>query len=87
VETGSGIVQAVKARARSQDYSIFTFDESPDILKWIDQGVISATLLQNPEEIGARSISFMLEWLEGKHNPLDRNYYTPIQLIKKKGVT
>ncbi|CAH0119298.1 MULTISPECIES: substrate-binding domain-containing protein [unclassified Paenibacillus] len=84
-EAAGGIVQVIKARDRIRNYSIYTFDENAEILDWIDKGILSATLLQHPEEIGFKSTTLILRWLEGKDNPLERNYYTPVEMIERKG--
>ncbi|RXZ84016.1 sugar ABC transporter substrate-binding protein [Paenibacillaceae bacterium] len=84
VEAVDGIVQVIKARNRIQDYHIFAFDQDQESFEFFDQGIISAAFYQYPEEIGAKSMKHILRWLEGKDNPLDRNYFTPVELISKK---
>ncbi|WP_142303752.1 sugar ABC transporter substrate-binding protein [Neobacillus soli] len=83
-EATSGIVQAVKGRGRLQDYLIYTFDQNPEISELINTGVVSAALMQNPEEIGAQSTTHMLRWLEGIEVPLEPNYYTSVHLLEKR---
>ncbi|MDQ6419670.1 sugar-binding protein [Paenibacillus sp. LHD-117] len=66
---GLGIVQMlkesgdelVKGRAR-----IIAFDDLPETLSYIDQGVIEATVVQQPYIMGQESVNLMLEYLQGK---------------------
>ncbi|MFF2445616.1 substrate-binding domain-containing protein [Neobacillus sp. NPDC058068] len=83
-EATSGIVQVIKGRGKLQDYSIYTFDQNPEISEFINNGVVSAAIIQYPEEIGAQSTTLMLRWLEGIEYPLEPNYYTNVQLLEKR---
>jgi ribose transport system substrate-binding protein len=83
-ESGLGIIQTIRTRAKLSDYMIYTFEDSPETLQLVKQGIISATLSHRPEDMGEVSMSLMLKWLEGKDLPLERNYYTPSRMISKE---
>lgn len=84
-EAVDGIVQVIKSRSRIGDYSLYTFDQSLEVSQYIDNEIILAAFFQYPELIGMQSMQYMLRWLEGKDNPLERNYFTPVELVGKKG--
>ncbi|WP_172799304.1 substrate-binding domain-containing protein [Bacillus sp. FJAT-29814] len=79
----NGIVQSIRGRGQLKDYSIYSFDQDPEISEFLKEGIVSAVLTQQPEEIGTKSTILMLNWLDGKEMPLEQNYYTNIHLLKK----
>ncbi|RHW32810.1 sugar ABC transporter substrate-binding protein [Neobacillus notoginsengisoli] len=83
-EAMSEIVQVIKGRSRLQHYSIYSFDQNPEISVFIENGVVSAAIGQFPEEMGSKSTTLMLRWLAGIEYPLEQNYYTSIQLITNR---
>ncbi|MFJ7728750.1 sugar ABC transporter substrate-binding protein [Neobacillus sp. NPDC097160] len=83
-EATSGIVQAIKGRGKLQDYSIYTFDQNPEISEFINNRVVSAAIMQHPEEIGSQSTRLMYRWLNGIELPLETNYYTNVQLLENR---
>jgi len=82
-EDGAGIVRSINNRARIQDYRIYTFGDTPEVLSYIQNGMIKATVSQNPQHMGEKSVQLILQWLKGETLPLEPQYNTPI-FIKKK---
>ncbi|MFD0710425.1 substrate-binding domain-containing protein [Paenibacillus sp. GCM10027626] len=82
-EAGSSIMKIVKTRGRLQDFAIYVFDESPEMTKGLQDGLISAMLQQHPQQIGAKSVQLLLDWLEGRTVPLALNYYTPVKMMTR----
>lgn len=64
---GPGISATVQSLGKTKDVYILAFDALPGTLKLIDQGIIGATVKQNPYEMGYRSVEMMVEILNGKN--------------------
>ncbi|HEX7057982.1 MAG TPA: substrate-binding domain-containing protein [Bacilli bacterium] len=84
-EAGVGIQKAIVDRAQTGSFSIYTFDDSPDILQLVEDGVIQATLVHQPEKIGQTALELMHRWLNNIDLPLNNHYFIPIKSIKEKG--
>jgi ribose transport system substrate-binding protein len=64
-----GIAQVVeKFRDRNQVY-IIGFDSLPETLKYIKKGTIKATVVQEPFEMGYKSVIMMIDLIKGKKVP------------------
>ncbi len=64
-----GIAQVVdKLREPNQVY-IIGFDSLPETLKYIKNGTIKATVVQEPFEMGYRSVIMMIDLIKGKKVP------------------
>lgn len=80
-ESGEKIVEAIKRRAQIEPYGIYFFDDNMDTISLVRDGIADGAVIQNPEEMGRKSIELMLRWLEGIHIPLPDVYHTPFELI------
>ncbi|WP_018754342.1 sugar-binding protein [Paenibacillus terrigena] len=78
----AGIVEGMRAANRS-DLRVFGFDDVEATVQGIANGVIAASIVQHPREIGARSIELLAAYFEGTAPPvqqfiatsmLDRNH-------------
>jgi ribose transport system substrate-binding protein len=79
----AAMVQEIGRRSRVQPYHIYSFDDSPDMLTLLREGLIDGIIEQSPEEMGRISAALMIDWLEGKRLPLDSGgYHTEIRLRK-----
>jgi ribose transport system substrate-binding protein len=77
------IAQEIGKRYRVEDFFIYSFDSSPEMLTLLKQRKIDALLAQSPADMGRESVRLMVEWLEGKHLPLDpKGYFTDIRIVK-----
>lgn len=79
----SVIVQEIGKRYRVEDFFIYSFDSSPETLTLLNQRKIDGLIAQSPADMGRESVRLMVEWLEGKHLPLDTTgYFTDIRVVK-----
>ncbi|MEB3101405.1 substrate-binding domain-containing protein [Ferviditalea candida] len=84
-DAGVGIVKTVKNRAALAGYSIYSFDDTPDIIHLLRQGFIKATLQQQPRTMGEKSVSLIGQWLSGSGLPLENNYFISSNVIVGEG--
>lgn len=69
---GSGISAMVQSLGKTKDVYILAFDALPGTLKLINQGIIDATVKQDPYKMGYRSVKLMVQILNGKNvNPIN----------------
>lgn len=66
---GPCIAGAVTASSREKKPVIVTFDEEEEVLKGVKDGLIYATVVQQPYEFGYQSIRVLKELKEGKKVP------------------
>jgi len=79
----AAMVQEIGRRSRVQPYHIYSFDDSPDMLTLLRDGLIDGVIEQSPEEMGRLSAALMIDWLKGGKLPLDSGgYHTEIRLRK-----
>jgi ABC-type sugar transport system, periplasmic component len=79
----AAMVQEIGRRSRVQPYHIYSFDDSPDMLTLLRQGMIDGIIEQSPEEMGRISAALMIDWLKGGQLPLKTSgYHTEIRLRK-----
>ncbi|NQX64782.1 substrate-binding domain-containing protein [Paenibacillus alba] len=84
-DSGESIVQAAKSRSRMKEYPIFIFDDSPQTVMLINNGLVQAGLSQHYEEMGEMSVNLMKRWLDAMQLPLDNSYFTPISIVTSTG--
>lgn len=82
-DDGAGIVKAIRSRAKLDQFHIFTFGDTPEVIGLLQQGIIDATLIQDPKMMGQKSVQLMLQWLNGENLPLKSRYHTPITIQAK----
>ena len=79
----AAMVQEIGRRSRVKPYHIYSFDDSPDMLTLLREGLIDGIIEQSPETMGRISTSLMIDWLKGEKLPLDsKGYHTEIRLRK-----
>ncbi len=81
-DAGSGVIHTISARAKISDYAIFGFDDNPEMLQLLHQGLLLATLRHQPEQMGRTSLDLIVQWLEGRNLPLKTSYDVPIRLLQ-----
>jgi ribose transport system substrate-binding protein len=82
----AAMVQEIGRRSRVEPYSIYSFDDSPDIEMLLRLGRIDGMIEQSPEDMGKLGVSLMLQWLRGEQLPLDsKGYHTEIRMRKANG--
>lgn len=80
----AGIVEGLKAVNRS-DIRVFGFDDLDETRQGIAQGDITSVVVQHPQEIGAKSVRLLSEFLKG--NSLAAEYFTTTDILDRKGLS
>lgn len=82
------IVQAVKAAGKAGEVKVIGFDEDPVTLRGIAEGVVEATVVQQPFEFGYQSMINMAKVLEGDTSFIPENelMIVPTKVIDKSNV-
>jgi ribose transport system substrate-binding protein len=63
---GIGIAQVVKKSQKQDKVYIIGFDTLPETISYIRQGIIKATVVQQPYEMGYGAVKMMVSLMEGK---------------------
>ncbi|UEM19759.1 sugar-binding protein [Skermanella mucosa] len=82
------IYNAVKAAGKEGTLKIVGFDEDQQTLKGISEGVIDATVVQQPYEFGYQSMIYLAKYIEGDRSfiPENKQRIIPTQVIDKSNV-
>jgi ribose transport system substrate-binding protein len=82
------IYNAVKAGGKEGKVKIIGFDEDQQTLKGIAEGVIEATVVQQPHEFGYQSVKELARYLEGDRSmvPPNKLQIIPTKVIDKSNV-
>jgi ribose transport system substrate-binding protein len=85
---GPAIVNATKEAGKAGKIKLITFDEEDDTLQGIKDGIIDATVVQNPYEFGHQSILLMAKKLRGEEIqiPENKQVIVPTRAIEKSNV-
>jgi len=81
---GPCIAGAVRESSRAKKPILVTFDEEPETLKGVQDGLIYATIVQQPFQFGYQSIRVLKELKDGKTLP--QTVETPILTVNKGNV-
>jgi ribose transport system substrate-binding protein len=73
-----GIAKVVEQFHREEETYIIGFDTLPETIGYIKKGVIEATVVQEPYEMGYRAVKMMVDILEGKQVPSLNNTETKV---------
>lgn len=68
-----------------QDIHVMTYDYSEAVEIALDEGYISATIQQDPKEMGKQAIAVLNQYLNGE-TLLNKELYTKIALIRKENI-
>ncbi|WP_286131781.1 sugar-binding protein [Bacillus sp. FJAT-25509] len=66
---GIGIAQVVEKYKKKNHMTIIAFDTLPETINYIKKGIIKATVVQEPYDMGYRSVEMMIDLIEGKKVP------------------
>jgi ribose transport system substrate-binding protein len=85
---GPAIVNAVKTAGKTGKVKIITFDEEDDTLQGIKDGIVDATVVQNPYEFGHQSVLLMTKKLRGEELqiPENKQVIVPTRAIDKSNL-
>lgn len=67
------IVEAVRASGRQGDVKVIGFDEDPVTLRGIADGIVEATVVQQPYEFGYQSMKLLARYIEGDKSFIPQN--------------
>lgn len=82
-EMALGAIEAIKSSGR--DIVVIGFDGNDDAIKAIKKGKLSATVAQQPELIGQKSIQAAIDVLQGKK--VEKKIAVPLKLVTKENVS
>ncbi len=77
------IAQTLKRLGRT-DIKVYGFDESPETLQGIREGIIEGVLVQQPYQMGFDAVRMISDKQEGKLTPSD--HYTSVKSFTKKSL-
>jgi ribose transport system substrate-binding protein len=82
------IVEAVKAAGKQGQVKVIGFDEDPVTLRGIADGIVEATVVQQPYEFGYQSMKLLARYIEGDKSfiPDDERLIIPTKIIDKSNV-
>jgi ribose transport system substrate-binding protein len=78
---GAGAAKAIQKLNRT-DIVIVCFDDLPETLDYIDKGIIYATIVQKPYEMGYKSVNLMMDHIENK-SKVSGQYITDVEVITR----
>jgi len=85
--TGSrGAADALLKLKKADTVSLVCNDIVPKTLEYLEKGVIDATILQNPEQQGARPIQILFDYIFDGKKPENILNYTQIDVLTKSGI-
>lgn len=82
------IVEAVRASGKAGAVKIIGFDEDPVTLRGIADGLIEATVVQQPYEFGYQSMKLLAKYIEGDKSfiPANELMIIPTKVVDKSNV-
>lgn len=85
---GPAIVSAIRDAKKEGKIQVVCFDEEADTLKGVKDGVVAATIVQQPYEFGRQSVLMMAKYLGGDKSvvPADKKSIIPTKAITKETV-
>ncbi|MFA9398805.1 MAG: sugar-binding protein [Clostridiaceae bacterium] len=81
---GIGAAKALEYLKLEGKVHIFCFDDLPETLEYIKNGVIDATIVQKPYDMGYESVNVLVDILEG--HKIRGTRLTDVSIINKKNV-
>ncbi|MED4203588.1 sugar-binding protein [Neobacillus mesonae] len=79
---GIGIAKVIQQFHRENSTYIISFDVLPETIAYLKEGVIEATVVQEPYEMGYQAIKMMIAHLEGKR--IANSIYTETKVVYRK---
>ncbi|MGB3159814.1 MAG: D-ribose ABC transporter substrate-binding protein [Carnobacterium sp.] len=80
-EMALGAIQAIQAAGKTGEIQVVGFDGTEDGLAAIKAGTLSATVAQQPEEMGKLAMQAAFDHFSGKD--VEKSIASPLELIKK----
>jgi ribose transport system substrate-binding protein len=85
---GPAIINAVTEAKKENAIKIICFDEADETLKGIEDGIVSATIVQQPFEFGYQSAHMLADIVNGKKDavPADKKKIIETKVVNKESV-
>jgi ribose transport system substrate-binding protein len=81
---GMGAAKAIIDLKKQNEVTIICFDDLPETLEYIKKGIIYASIVQRPYEMGYGGVNMIMDIIEGKKVPEEN--LTGIIVVKKENV-
>lgn len=81
---GIGVGQALAAAGKAGEVIVTTTDSQPDCIKAIQDGKITATVVQSSAYMGRWGIKAAVMALDGKADQMVKRYWTPLHIVDKE---
>lgn len=79
------IAREIGKRSRATDFYLYAFEENPDTVQLLQEGILNGLIVQDPYRMGKWSVDLMVRWLEGIDLPLDMDgYHTEIRVLTRE---
>jgi ribose transport system substrate-binding protein len=82
----TGTLRALEGLNRAGQTKLVGFDANPDLVSALKTGKLHGLVLQDPFEMGYRSVLRVVDHLEGKPMPKDRVFNTNLQVLTKENL-
>ena len=85
---GPAIINAVKEAGKTGSVKIVCFDEEDETLAGVKDGIVFATVVQQPFEFGRQAMTVMAKYLRGDKSvvPAGKQIFVPTLKIQKDNV-
>lgn len=85
---GPAILNAVRDAGKTNEVKIVCFDEADETLAGVQEGLIYASVVQQPFEFGYQAIQLMAKWLADDKSvvPPSKQIFIPTLIIKRDNV-
>ena len=81
---GPGVAQALLARGLAGKVKVVSFDTTPALLGYLEQGVVDGLVAQQPETMGAVAVELLVKLAKGE--PIAGDVDTGVAIVTREGV-
>ena len=81
-----GTASALKELGLDKKIILITYDDVPKTVKLINEGVVNATICQEPLIQGSLSLKLLFEFLVNRTKPADEKYFTKVEIKIKENL-
>lgn len=82
----TGVLRALEGFNRAGEIKLVGFDANPDLVSALKAGKLHGLVLQDPFDMGYRSVLRAVDQLEGKPLPKERTLNTNLQVLTKENL-
>ncbi|SHM43234.1 sugar ABC transporter substrate-binding protein [Gracilibacillus kekensis] len=77
----SKVVSTIKSRVNKQKHLIYSFDATEEVRELMEESEVEIAIAHDYQQIGAKSMDLMTQWLAAEELPLPMEKYTSIHII------